>query len=80
MQLTEGNLIDELKSGFDQVGYIQIADVPGRDQPGTGELNYNFIFNEIKKLKYDGHIGLECWPKGKDPNEAIRDLLASVDG
>ena len=80
MQLTEGNLIDELKSGFDQVGYIQIADVPGRNQPGTGELNYNFIFKEIKKLKYDGHIGLECWPKGKDPEEAIRDLLASVDG
>ena len=46
MQLTEGNLIDELKSGFDQVGYIQIADVPGRNQPGTGELNYNFIFKE----------------------------------
>ena len=60
--------------------YIQIADVPGRNQPGTGELNYNFIFKEIKKLKYDGHIGLECWPKGKDPEEAIRDLLASVDG
>jgi len=80
MQLTEGNLIDELKSGFDQVGYIQIADVPGRNQPGTGELNYNFIFKEIEKLKYDGHIGLECWPKGKDPEEAIRDLLASVDG
>ena len=80
MQLTEGNLIDELKSGFDQVGYIQIADVPGRNQPGTGELNYNFIFKEIKKLKYDGPIGLECWPKGKDPEEAIRDLLASVDG
>ena len=47
MQLTEGNLIANLNDGIDQIGYIQIADVPGRHQPGTGELNYKFIFNAI---------------------------------
>ena len=78
MQLTEGNLIDELKSGMDQVGYIQIADVPGRNQPGTGELNYRFIFKEIKKMKYEGYIGLECWPKNKNQEQAIQDLLSLV--
>ena len=80
MQLTEGNLIDELRSGIDQVGYIQIADAPGRNQPGTGELNYNFILDEIKKMKYNGYIGLECWPQNNNSEEAIRDLLASVYG
>ena len=77
MQLTEGNVIANLDDGMDQIGYIQIADVPGRHQPGTGELNYKFIFNAINKIGYRGPIGLECWPKNNDEETAISDIIAA---
>ncbi|MFM1594421.1 MAG: hydroxypyruvate isomerase family protein [Woeseiaceae bacterium] len=78
MQLSEGNLIENLQSGMDQVGYIQVADVPGRNQPGTGEINYKFVFDELKRMQYKGYIGLECWPKNKDNVQAIIDLFRLV--
>jgi len=75
MQLTEGNIVDNLYAGIDQVGYIQVADIPGRHQPGSGELNYNFIFNAIDAIGYKGPIGLECWPENNDENQAIEDII-----
>ena len=78
MQLSEGNLIENLQLGMDQIGYIQVADVPGRNQPGTGEINYKFVFDELKRMQYKGHIGLECWPKNKNNVQAITDLLGLV--
>lgn len=78
MQLTEGNLVHHLKDGMDQVGYIQVADVPGRNQPGTGELNYTYIFESIRSLGYSGPIGLECWPRNNDAQAAISDLVAAL--
>ena len=75
MQLTEGNIVDNLYAGIDQVGYIQVADIPGRHQPGSGELNYNFIFNAIDAIGYKGPIGLECWPENNDENRAIEDII-----
>ncbi len=79
MQLTEGNLIANMRAGIDQIGYVQVADVPGRHQPGTGELNYAFIFNAIRELGYAGPIGLECWPDARGEQAAIADLLAVYD-
>ena len=78
MQLSEGNLIENLELGMDQVGYIQVADVPGRNQPGTGEINYKFVFDELKRLQYKGYIGLECWPKNKENIKAVTDLLRVI--
>jgi hydroxypyruvate isomerase len=75
MQLTEGNIVDNLYAGIDQVGYIQVADIPGRHQPGSGELNYNFIFNAIDAIGYKGPIGLECWPENNDEKRAIADII-----
>jgi hydroxypyruvate isomerase len=75
MQLTEGNIVENLYAGIDQVGYIQVADVPGRHQPGSGELNYNFIFNAIEEIGYKGPIGLECWPENNDEKRAIADII-----
>ena len=75
MQLTEGNIVKNLYAGIDQVGYIQVADIPGRHQPGSGELNYNFIFNAIEEIGYKGPIGLECWPENNDENRAIEDII-----
>ncbi len=75
MQLTEGNLVANLRDGIDQIGYVQIADVPGRHQPGTGELNYAFIFEALEEMGYKGHIGLECWPDENGEAAAIESLV-----
>ena len=77
MQLTEGNLVANMRDGMDQIGYVQIADVPGRHQPGTGELNYRFIFDALEDMKYTGPIGLECWPANNDEQLAIADIIAA---
>ena len=60
MQISEGDLCGRLQDGFDQVGYIQLADHPGRCEPGTGEIQYGRVFSELKQLGYTGPIGLEC--------------------
>jgi len=78
MQLSEGNLIENIKLGIDQIGYIQVADVPERNEPGTGEINYNFIFEQLKDLNYKGFIGLECWPKKQNNSRAVRNILQVI--
>ncbi|MEM9280504.1 MAG: TIM barrel protein [Verrucomicrobiota bacterium] len=77
MQLSEGALITYLERGFDQVGYIQLADTPGRHQPGTGELNYKSILKAAYVLGYRGYVGVECRPKGSE-QEAIQQLLKNA--
>ncbi|MEM1085207.1 MAG: TIM barrel protein [Verrucomicrobiota bacterium] len=77
MQLSEGALIHYLKEGFDQVGYLQLADTQGRHQPGTGELNYKAILKAAHDLGYRGYVGVECRPKGTE-KEAIQQLLENA--
>lgn len=77
MQLTEGALITYLERGFDQVGYLQLADTPGRHQPGTGELNYKAILKAAYDLGYRGYVGVECRPKGSE-SEAVQQLLENA--
>jgi hydroxypyruvate isomerase len=64
MHITEGDLCGHLREGFaaKRVGYIQLADHPGRHEPGTGEIHYNRVLKELKNLKYDGYVGLELSP------------------
>ncbi|MDR1534989.1 MAG: TIM barrel protein [Planctomycetota bacterium] len=61
-QRTSGELTAFLRDHFSQIEHIQIADNPGRNQPGTGEINYPFIFCELERLGYQGWIGLEYKP------------------
>ncbi len=61
-QREEGELTATLRKHIDKIGHIQIADNPGRHQPGTGEINYQFIFKEIDASGYRGHVGLEYVP------------------
>lgn len=61
-QREEGELAATLRKHIDKIGHIQIADNPGRHQPGTGEINYPFIFKEIDASGYRGHVGLEYVP------------------
>jgi hydroxypyruvate isomerase len=63
MQISEGDLCGRLKDGFAQVGYLQLADHPGRNEPGTGEINYSRVLRQAKELGYDGYVGLELRPK-----------------
>lgn len=59
-QITEGNLIRNITENIDLIGHFHIADNPGRDQPGTGEINYSNVFNAIKNTGYDGWLAFEC--------------------
>ncbi len=63
MQISEGDLCGRLRDGFDQVGYLQLADHPGRNEPGTGEIHYNRVLKEAYNLGYRDYIGLECSPR-----------------
>jgi hydroxypyruvate isomerase len=63
MQITEGDLCGRMKDGFDWIGYLQLADHPGRNEPGTGEIHYNRVFKQAWDLGYRGYIGLECRPR-----------------
>ena len=60
---TEGNLTLTLREQFAKIDHIQVADTPGRNQPGTGEINFPFLFAEMDKLGYKGYVGLEYVPK-----------------
>ncbi|MDR1562541.1 MAG: TIM barrel protein [Dysgonamonadaceae bacterium] len=63
MQLNEGNLCGNISAFIDQIGHIHVADVPGRHEPGTGEINYAHVFNHLEKAGYIGLIGYELFPK-----------------
>lgn len=64
MQKVEGNLTDTIRLYQNSIGHIQIADVPGRHQPGTGEINYPFFLRFLQRTGYSGWVGLEYIPKG----------------
>jgi len=64
MQVTEGNLIQTLQDHFRRIAHIQIADNPGRNEPGTGEINFPNIFRFLDGMGYAGWIGCEYRPLG----------------
>ena len=74
MQIMEGNLIDTLKAYIDAIGYIHIADVPGRHEPGTGEINFANVMTVLKELDYDGIVGFELNPE-RNSATAARAIL-----
>lgn len=62
-QIMEGDLLMRLKRHIDGVGHLQIAGVPQRHEPDTGEVNYRWLFDEIDALGYEGYIGCEYRPR-----------------
>jgi hydroxypyruvate isomerase len=66
-----GNLIEKFEKNIGQVGLIHIADVPGRHEPGTGEINYLNIYRKLAELNYRGTIAMEFYPTG-DIVETLR--------
>lgn len=65
MQRMEGQLIETLTKNLQWIGHVQIADVPGRHEPGTGEVNYPNLLAALEAAAYDGYVGLEYRPSGK---------------
>ena len=72
MQITEGDLCGRMRAGFDQIGYVQLADHPGRHEPGTGEIHYPRVLRELHELGYRGFVGLECRPREGELEAARR--------
>jgi hydroxypyruvate isomerase len=62
MQVMEGDLAPTIQRNLARIPHMQLADNPGRNEPGTGEINYPFLFQFIDKLGYDGWIGCEYKP------------------
>jgi hydroxypyruvate isomerase len=63
-QVMEGDLANTIERNLARIGHIQLADNPGRNEPGTGEINYPYLFRRIDELGYTGWIGCEYKPKG----------------
>ena len=77
-QVEEGNVIQGLRDHFELIGHIHVADVPGRHEPGTGEINYPKVASALKELGYEGVVGLEAFPLADDLEamNRFRDALA----
>ena len=63
MQVMEGDLARTIEKNLARIAHMQLADNPGRNEPGTGEINYEFLFSHIDRIGYAGWIGAEYKPK-----------------
>jgi hydroxypyruvate isomerase len=80
-QITEGNIIPNIDAAWDEVGYFQIGDNPGRKEPTSGEINYKNIFKHIHSKGYDGILGMEHGNAyaGKEGEEKLIAAYREVD-
>ncbi len=74
-QITEGNLIPNIRANIELIGHFHVADNPGRNEPGTGEINYRNVFKAIEQTGYKGYIGLEYSPT-IDDTTALKNTVA----
>lgn len=73
-QRMEGELANTIRELLPRIGHMQLADTPGRHEPGTGEINHHFLFRHIDALGYGGWIGCEYKPKDPTPGGTDRSL------
>lgn len=73
-QISEGNIIDTIGRNLDRIGHFHIADVPGRHEPGTGEINYPNVLDAVSEMGYDGYVGYEFEPAA-DSITAVRGIF-----
>lgn len=80
-QISEGNLIPNINMCWDEIGYFQCGDNPGRKEPGTGEINYRNVFGHIHKKGFEGIMGMEHGNSkgGKDGDQAVLDAYRAAD-
>jgi hydroxypyruvate isomerase len=80
MQRMEGNLVANLREYIALIGHVQIADSPGRGEPGTGEIHYPYVLAVLEDLGYDGYIGLEYNPTTETTEESLEWLPKELRG
>jgi len=80
-QITEGNLIPNINAAWDEIAYIQVGDNPGRNEPGTGEINYRNVFRHIHGKGYTGVVGMEHGnsQRGREGERAVIDAYVEAD-
>lgn len=75
LQVTEGNLIDNMNRSWDDIEYFQLGDNPGRAEPGTGEVNYRNVFKHIQSRGFTGILGMEHGNSKGGSKEGERSLI-----
>ena len=80
-QITEGHLIRNIDTAWDEIAYMQAGDNPGRNEPGTGEINYRNVFKHIHGKGFTGVVGMEHGNsmRGKDGERAVIDAYVAAD-
>lgn len=80
-QITEGNIIPNIDRAWDEVAYFQVGDNPGRNEPGTGEVNYRNVFRHIHAKGFTGVVGMEHGNSrpGREGERAVIDAYVSAD-
>ncbi len=80
-QIQEGNLIPNIEASWNEIGYFQIGDNPGRNEPTTGEINYKNIFKYIHSKGFNGILGMEHGNSqpNKEGEQAVIDAYLEVD-
>ncbi len=80
-QITEGNLIPNIDHAYEEIGYFQIGDNPGRKEPTTGEINYKNVFEHIHEKGFEGILGMEHgnFHAGKEGEMKLIEAYRSVD-
>ena len=73
-QIMEGNVIQDITKNISKIAHFHVADVPGRHEPGTGEINYANVFRAIAASGYQGFVGLEYKPS-RNAEETLREVL-----
>ena len=63
MQIMEGDLARTIEANLGRIAHIQLADNPGRNEPGTGEINYPFLYEHLDRIGYSGWVGAEYKPR-----------------
>jgi hydroxypyruvate isomerase len=63
--------VANLREHIGLIGHVQIADSPGRGEPGTGEIHYPFVLGELQRLGYEGYVGLEYNPTTGSTEESV---------
>lgn len=73
-QIMEGNVIADIRKNIEHIAHFHVADVPGRNEPGSGEINYPNVFRAIAATGYGGFVGLEYKPSGP-AEDSLREVL-----
>ena len=73
-QISEGDLIENIRSNIDKIGHFHAAGNPGRHELQNGEIAYPYVFDQIRATRFTGYVGLEYWPLEKEAMMALREV------